>query len=282
MQICEQQKAGGTGDNSKLEKKFAANTEFQVLSNKLHFSFSAGLSRPLHTAGNAIRVPHSLQVLEQNRGGCEIWSKQWTTRAGQSNSRNLLYATVWRMLQEQVPLAVTKLSGDGKKALRITFALHLFLEVCNIFEAVAMESSEFSANFPIWSWLIQLCCRLSNLLEEKSITPPPKTLLTNPIANKTSLISPQYPRNVTCYWTIRQKVVPTCKHAMVAVSQENSHKSLVKRSIASLNKTSRTVRAWSDCTGERDHLIFYDGSSTNDPVLAKYCGGDWLPKVVSR
>ncbi|XP_001841887.2 uncharacterized protein LOC6031035 isoform X2 [Culex quinquefasciatus] len=91
-----------------------------------------------------------------------------------------------------------------------------------------------------------------------------------------------YPRNVTCYWTIRQKVVPTCKHAMVAISQENEHKALVKRSIASMNKTSRAVRAWSDCTGERDHLIFYDGSSTNDPVLAKYCGGDWLPRVVSR
>ncbi|XP_055602820.1 uncharacterized protein LOC129751377 isoform X2 [Uranotaenia lowii] len=91
-----------------------------------------------------------------------------------------------------------------------------------------------------------------------------------------------YPRNVTCYWTIRQKVVPTCKHAMVSIGQENEHKALVKRSIASLNKTSRAVRAWSDCTGERDHLIFYDGSSTNDPVLAKYCGGDWLPKVVSR
>lgn len=38
-----------------------------------------------------------------------------------------------------------------------------------------------------------------------------------------------YPRNVTCYWTIRQKVVPTCKHAMVSVSQENEHKALVKR-----------------------------------------------------
>ncbi|KAG4071236.1 hypothetical protein HA402_008971 [Bradysia odoriphaga] len=88
-----------------------------------------------------------------------------------------------------------------------------------------------------------------------------------------------YPRNVTCYWTIRQKTVPTCKHAMVSVSQENAHKALVKRSIASLNKTFRSIRAWSDCTGERDHLIFYDGSSTNDPVLAKYCGGDWLPKV---
>lgn len=67
--------------------------------------------------------------------------------------------------------------------------------------------------------------------------------------NKCRLQSPNYPgmypRNVSCYWTIRQKTVPTCKHAMIAVSQENSHKSLVKRSIASLNKTTRTVRAWS-------------------------------------
>lgn len=67
--------------------------------------------------------------------------------------------------------------------------------------------------------------------------------------NKCRLQSPNYPgmypRNVTCYWTIRQKTVPTCKHAMISVSQENSHKSLVKRSIASLNKTARTVRAWS-------------------------------------
>ncbi|KXJ83346.1 hypothetical protein RP20_CCG006772 [Aedes albopictus] len=38
-----------------------------------------------------------------------------------------------------------------------------------------------------------------------------------------------YPRNVTCYWTIKQKVVPTCKHAMVSISQENEHKALVKR-----------------------------------------------------
>ena len=52
---------------------------------------------------------------------------------------------------------------------------------------------------------------------------------------------------------------------MVAVSQENSHKSLVKRSIASLNKTSRNVRAWSG-TMKQEHtyshthtlcIIFY-------------------------
>lgn len=51
--------------------------------------------------------------------------------------------------------------------------------------------------------------------------------------NKCHLQSPNYPgmypRNVTCYWTIRQKEVPTSKHAMIAVSQENQHKALVKR-----------------------------------------------------
>lgn len=93
-----------------------------------------------------------------------------------------------------------------------------------------------------------------------------------------------YPRNVSCYWSLRQKFVPTCKHAMIAVRQDAAHKMHMKRSInvAGLNKTARALRAWRDCTGERDHLIFYDGGSTNDPVLAKYCGGDWLPRVVSR
>ncbi|CAG4939805.1 unnamed protein product [Parnassius apollo] len=93
-----------------------------------------------------------------------------------------------------------------------------------------------------------------------------------------------YPRNVTCYWSLRQKDIPTCKHAMISVRQEHSHKMQIKRSIsmASLNKTGRVVRAWRECTGERDRLIFYDGASTDDPVLIEYCGGDWLPRVTSR
>ncbi|GBP08690.1 Apical endosomal glycoprotein [Eumeta japonica] len=92
-----------------------------------------------------------------------------------------------------------------------------------------------------------------------------------------------YPRNVTCYWSVRQKDVPTCKHAMVGVRQEAAHKVHMKRSLAAaLNKTRRALRAWRDCTGERDRIIFYDGPSTDDPVLLEYCGGDWLPRVVSR
>lgn len=52
--------------------------------------------------------------------------------------------------------------------------------------------------------------------------------------------------------------------------------------VCSLNKTGRAVRAWGECTGERDRLIVYDGGSTDDPVLLEYCGGDWLPRVTAR
>ena len=48
-----------------------------------------------------------------------------------------------------------------------------------------------------------------------------------------------------------------------------------------MNKT-RELHTWNDCSEGRDHLIFYDGSSTDDPILVKFCGGDWLPKVTSR
>ncbi|KAK6645496.1 hypothetical protein RUM43_001773 [Polyplax serrata] len=91
-----------------------------------------------------------------------------------------------------------------------------------------------------------------------------------------------YPRNITCHLSLRQKDVPTCKHAMIAVKQENSYKIQIKRSVvASMNKT-RQLRTWNDCSENKDQLILYDGSSTDDPVLVKFCGGDWLPRVTSR
>ncbi|XP_046659628.1 uncharacterized protein LOC124353702 [Homalodisca vitripennis] len=94
-----------------------------------------------------------------------------------------------------------------------------------------------------------------------------------------------YPRNVTCYLTLRQKTVPTCKHAMISVRQESEHKMQIRSTMLGMNKTagsSKEIRAWTDCTGERDQLIFYDGASTDDTVLAKYCGGAWLPSIISR
>lgn len=93
-----------------------------------------------------------------------------------------------------------------------------------------------------------------------------------------------YPRNVTCYWSVRQRAVPACKHALIQVRQDAPHKVRMRRALApaGVNKTGRAVRAWAACSGDRDRLIFYDGASTDDAVLLEYCGGDWLPPVLSR
>lgn len=37
-----------------------------------------------------------------------------------------------------------------------------------------------------------------------------------------------YPRNVTCYLTLKQKELPTCKHALITVSQTNSKRIQIK------------------------------------------------------
>lgn len=48
-----------------------------------------------------------------------------------------------------------------------------------------------------------------------------------------------------------------------------------------MNKT-KALRTWNECAGYKDHLVFYDGPTTEDPVLVKFCGGDWLPSIASR
>lgn len=54
--------------------------------------------------------------------------------------------------------------------------------------------------------------------------------------NKCKIQSPNYPgmypRNVTCFYSIRQKVVPKCKHAMISIKQINNFKLQIKRSLA--------------------------------------------------
>lgn len=41
-----------------------------------------------------------------------------------------------------------------------------------------------------------------------------------------------YPRNVSCYWSVRQRAAPTCKHAMISVRQDHAHLVQIKRSIS--------------------------------------------------
>lgn len=120
-----------------------------------------------------------------------------------------------------------------------------------------------------------------------------------------SLQSPNYPgmypRNVTCRYTVRQKVVPKCKHAMVSVTQGResalqppaSHSSsggggraeqvdaeLQMHQQRMANGTA-IIRVNDMCSENEDRLVFHDGPSEDDPVLLRYCGGPALPRVVA-
>ncbi|XP_060873624.1 uncharacterized protein LOC132947372 isoform X1 [Metopolophium dirhodum] len=111
-----------------------------------------------------------------------------------------------------------------------------------------------------------------------------------------SLQSPNYPgmypRNVTCRYTVRQKVVPKCKHAMVSVTQgrgsavQQSHRSgggnrgQQGAAMGTGNGTA-IIRVNDMCSENEDRLVFHDGPSEDDPVLLRYCGGPALPRVVA-
>jgi len=85
----------------------------------------------------------------------------------------------------------------------------------------------------------------------------------------------EYPRNASCLITVRQKEVPTCKHAMISVKSTSTGP-------VGLSATVNTsLSVWQDCSSDRDRLIFRDGARTEDPVLLVYCGGP-LPQVTAR
>lgn len=80
----------------------------------------------------------------------------------------------------------------------------------------------------------------------------------------------EYPRNATCLLSLRQKEVPTCKHAMMSV-----------RPTAPAPTGNATLTVWQDCPMDRDRLVLRDGAGLDDPILLTYCGGP-LPRVTSR
>lgn len=115
-----------------------------------------------------------------------------------------------------------------------------------------------------------------------------------------SLQSPNYPgmypRNVTCRYTVRQKVVPKCKHAMVSLSQrpltateqrpqhraeDDGDDKTRRKSHSDTAATVAVIRVNDMCSENEDRLVFHDGPSEDDPVLLKYCGGPAIPRVVA-
>ncbi|KAG8242076.1 hypothetical protein J6590_072970 [Homalodisca vitripennis] len=97
-----------------------------------------------------------------------------------------------------------------------------------------------------------------------------------------------YPRNLTCYYAIRQQEVPPGKYALISVRQPKgqlvnirSQAALYARANQQPNQ-SRQLKVWKDCDEVQDYVTVYDGYTTRDPVLLKFCGGGVaVPEAIS-
>ncbi|XP_022173298.1 uncharacterized protein LOC111035824 [Myzus persicae] len=94
-----------------------------------------------------------------------------------------------------------------------------------------------------------------------------------------------YPRNLTCYYAIRQHSIPYGHQALISITQPYSR-------LVSI-KTDRTNpegadpkpverKDWSKCDNVPDFVTVYDGYTTRDPILLRFCGsGETVPVTTS-
>ncbi|XP_011496881.1 PREDICTED: uncharacterized protein LOC105361406 [Ceratosolen solmsi marchali] len=92
-----------------------------------------------------------------------------------------------------------------------------------------------------------------------------------------------YPRNLTCYYAIRQHEVPKGKHPLISVKQPRGQLIAVRsKPPTQAELPPRELQLWDDCNIVKDHVTIYDGYNTMEPVILKFCGGgEPLPEVVS-
>lgn len=75
----------------------------------------------------------------------------------------------------------------------------------------------------------------------------------------------------------------TGKHALIIVRQTNGQLIWI-RSQSNLYSTASTrhLKVWDDCNDVQDYVTIYDGYTTRDPVILKFCGGgEAIPQTVS-
>uniref|UniRef100_A0A1B0CN39 CUB domain-containing protein n=1 Tax=Lutzomyia longipalpis TaxID=7200 RepID=A0A1B0CN39_LUTLO len=89
-----------------------------------------------------------------------------------------------------------------------------------------------------------------------------------------------YPRNLTCYYAIRQQEVPQGKHAMIVVRQPKGNLIWISTQtpVAITKKNDKEkfvpqIKTWQECDYVQDYITIYDGYTTRDPVILKFCGG---------
>lgn len=92
-----------------------------------------------------------------------------------------------------------------------------------------------------------------------------------------------YPRNLTCYYAVRQHEVPPDKHALITVRQTKGQLISIRSQAALYGTVStRELKVWNACDDVQDYVTVYDGYTTRDPVILKFCGGgEAVPEAVS-
>lgn len=90
-----------------------------------------------------------------------------------------------------------------------------------------------------------------------------------------------YPRNMTCVYRITQGNVPAGLHAMIALQQNNRHKLHIKDQGPQSEQNVKMLRSWEECDQVQDYISVFDGDSEAAPEIARFCGGDVLPEIVS-
>ncbi|GFT81892.1 uncharacterized protein NPIL_298171 [Nephila pilipes] len=96
-----------------------------------------------------------------------------------------------------------------------------------------------------------------------------------------------YPRNITCNYHVKQMQIAHGSVASIVLHQPNDYKIFVPRGgESSPSSTPSNVRGASSLSTEcadvvSDAVRVYDGSTTDMPVLAKFCGDGPMPSVIS-
>lgn len=90
-----------------------------------------------------------------------------------------------------------------------------------------------------------------------------------------------YPRNLTCYYHIRQTHIPDGKVALIQIKQRNPHLIYIKDRNAPHMKREKKLMLGDSCHVLHDYLMVFDGNSTNSPVLLKACKGGSLSPVTA-
>ncbi|XP_037044522.1 uncharacterized protein LOC119080330 isoform X2 [Bradysia coprophila] len=96
-----------------------------------------------------------------------------------------------------------------------------------------------------------------------------------------------YPRNLTCYYAVRQHEVPPGKHALITVRQPKGNLVWIQTQTSSTKKNEKEkftprISTWDECSNVQDYVTIYDGYTTRDPVILKFCGGgESVPSAIS-